>query len=281
MIALLCYLFYFASASASPLQRRWLAKRRTQEEQIRLAFLVQLFVAIAGFSLLLIHPFSLANKPLAIATLAMACSVFGALFLALSYWSQKHVDAGVTTLISNVYTPVTILVATIFLNESLSLKQLLGTTILLVSVVLVSKKHRIGRFSFDKYFLAMLASGVMLGLLLSCERALMKTTGFTAGTLVSWWSQALGMLILIIIVRPKGKFRPNDVLSTGILRYLQSLSWVILLQIVGNLSVVSAVTTFKVVVVFIAAALILKEREDLSRKVFGSLIAIGGLLLMK
>ena len=67
---------------------------------------------------------------------------------------------------------------------------------------------------------------------------------------------------------------------TGGLRFLQSLSWVILIFMVGNLSIVSSITTFKVVIVFIAAAIFLKERSDLPRKIIGSLVALAGLLLM-
>jgi uncharacterized membrane protein len=56
---------------------------------------------------------------------------------------------------------------------------------------------------------------------------------------------------------------------------------VILLVVVGNLSVVSAVTTFKVVILFVATAVFLHEREDMPRKIFGSVVAVLGLLLMK
>jgi hypothetical protein len=45
------------------------------------------------------------------------------------------------------------------------------------------------------------------------------------------------------------------------------------------LSVVSAVTTFKIVVIFAVAAVFLNEREDMARKVAGSIIAVAGLLL--
>jgi hypothetical protein len=37
----------------------------------------------------------------------------------------------------------------------------------------------------------MLLSGVFLGILLTAERALQKITGFSAGTMLSWWSQSL------------------------------------------------------------------------------------------
>lgn len=66
--------------------------------------------------------------------------------------------------------------------------QIFGTMLLLAGVVVVSKKHRIGRFKFDKYFIMMLLSGVFLGFVVVAERALQKTTGFSAGTMLSWWS---------------------------------------------------------------------------------------------
>ncbi len=71
------------------------------------------------------------------------------------------------------------------------------------------------------------------------------------------------------------------VILSLLLPFLQSLSWVVLIFVVGNLSLVSAITTFKVVVVFIAGAIFLKEREDLPIKIIGSVIALAGLLLMK
>jgi len=54
-----------------------------------------------------------------------------------------------------------------------------------------------------------------------------------------------------------------------------------LTYVVANLSVVSSVTTFKIVIMFVVAAIFLKEKDDLGRKIFGSLIAVAGLLLMK
>jgi len=98
------------------------------------------------------------------------------------------VEAGVSSLVNNIYTPITILLATIFLHESLTMMQIIGTCLLLIGMVIVSKKHRIGRFKFDKYFLMVALSGIMLGMSLTAERALQKITGFTTGTMISRWS---------------------------------------------------------------------------------------------
>ena len=283
MLPLLSYLFYFVAASASPLQRRWLATKRTAEGigQVHFAFKVASVTVVLSLLIPFFSPLQFTGNAYFLFLLALTAGIFGAGYFVTSYIAQKHVEAGISTLVSNVYTPITIILATTFLNERLTLVQWLGTLLLLFAIMFVSKKHRIGRFKFDKYFLMMLASGVFLGVVLTAERALQKITGFTAGTLLSWWSQCLFLGIATIITHSKSAYTTKDTLVTGVLRFFQTLSWVVLLFVIGNLSVVSIVTTFKVVVIFIAAALFLKEREDMSRKITGSIIAVVGLLLMK
>lgn len=283
MVDLVAYLFYFVASSASTLQRRWLAvnKNITNEGQLQLAFQAFAITAVGGLLIPFFVPFVLTGDPLKLVLLTIGAGVFGAGFFWASYTAQKHVEAGVTTLLGNSYTPIAIILSTLFLHEALKPLQLVGTALLLAGIVVVSKKHQTGKFKFDRYFWLMLASGVMLGVSLTCERALQIETGFTAGTLLSWWAQFVALGIATQLARSKHQYSVSDVATTGVMRLLQSLSWVVLIFTVGNLSLVSAVTTFKVVVVFAAAALFLNEREDLGRKILGSFIALAGLLLMK
>jgi drug/metabolite transporter (DMT)-like permease len=283
MLTLLSYLFYFVAASASPLQRRWLATRKNKNNagQINLAFRVAFITVVLSLLLPIFKPFYLQGNVFTLITLTLICGVFGAGYFICFYTAQKFVEAGISTLVSNIYTPITIVLATFFLNEKLTIPQIFGTVLLLIGMVVVSKKHRVGKFKFDKYFMLMVLSGIMLGVSLTAERALQKATGFTAGTMLSWWSQCAFLGIVTFITSNKNEYAMKDITVTGVLRFLQSLSWVILIFSVGNLSLVSAITTFKIVIIFIAAAIFLNEREDLPRKIIGSLVALAGLLLMK
>lgn len=283
MIIFLSYLFYFIAASASPLQRRWLATRNggSGKDQIDFAFKVTLVGVVLSAAIPFFSPFYIEGDPYRLFLLAFICGICGAGSFITSYIAQKHIEAGITSIVTNIYTPITIVLASILLSEGLTSLQILGTLLLLVAMVVVAKKHRIGKFRFDRYFMLMVAGGIMLGLAITAERALMKITGFSAGTLLSWWSQSAALGIAAFVTKSKHTYIKKDILITGVLRFLQSLSWVTVLFVVGNLSVASAVTTFKVVVIFIAAAIFLKEREDLPRKIIGSLIAVLGLLLMK
>lgn len=284
MSTLLAYLFYFVAASASPLQRRALAKKYHDSgarSQIRFAFQTALIVGTLGLALPFFQPFAITGSPFELVPLCLCAGFFGAGCFVASYTAQKKVESSVSTIVTNIYTPVTIVLASLLLHESLTPPQICGTILLLVSMVIISKKHKIGRFGFDRYFWMMLSAGVMLGISITAERALQKISGFTAGTLMSWWSQVLFLGIATLIWRAKNTYSLKEIGITGLLRFLQSLSWVVLIFIVGNLSVVSAVTTFKVVIIFLAAALILGERDDLLRKSIGSIIAMVGLFLMK
>lgn len=285
MSVILAYLYYFIASSGSSIQRRYLAKKRDHEmdpkSQIAFAFSTVLFVTIGGLFLIFLEAPYFAGNPIKIATLAILSGLFGLGFFIYSYKSVRHVDAGVSTLVSNIYTPVSIALAIIFLKEGLTSTQIIGTILLLISMVIVSKKHRIGRFKFDKYFLMVLFSGLCLGFLLVCERAMQKTTGFTMGTILSWSTQCLFLGIATLVYKSKHTYTNKEVIITGVFKFLQSSSWVVLLFFVGNLSLVSSVTTFKVVIMFIAGAIFLGEKDDIGRKILGSIIAVIGLLLMK
>ncbi len=283
MNIILAYIFYFVAASASPLQRRWLAKKKDIDGkgQIHFAFQSSVVIALCSLFLPLLSPFYIAGNLWYITGLGLLGGMFGAVSVILMYKAQKHIEAGLATLLGNIYTPISIVLAWILLSEKLLPIQILGTIILFMGMVIVSNKHRIGRFKFDKYFWLIILSGISTGLLVVIERMLQKATGLSAGLMMNLWSQCLFLCIIFLFSKSRSTYAKKDIAITGGLRFLQILSWAMLTFVVGNLSVVSSVTTFKVVIMFVAGAIILHEREDFKRKLLGSIIAIIGLLLMK
>lgn len=281
MTSVFAYLFFFIAATASPLQRRHLAtKRQTDAGQIAFAFHVMLITTVLSLGLWASKSPELNTTILSTFSLSFICGLFGSVALATQYAAQRHVEAGTLTVVGNIYTPVTIILATVLLNERLQPLQIVGTLMLLVAAVLVSQKHRLTRWKFDRYFFLIVISGIAMGLVITAERVLIRENGITAGTWLSWSSQTLFLAFATFVSKQKSQHNLRETSITGSLRFLQQLSWVILITVVANLSVVSAVTTFKVVIVFAAAAIFLHERDDMRRKVIGSLVAVVGLLLM-
>lgn len=282
MAVLVAYLAYFVIGTIAPLQRRWLAVKKPGEDRGEALFAFQVMIIIASVSLVFpfFSPFAITGDPSKLVFLTLATGMLGAGYFLINYLTQKHVEASVSSVVGNVYTPITIVLATIFLGEGLTTAQILGTALLLVGVIVVSKKHKTGQFSFDRSFWLVILSGIMLAVALTTERALIIETGFTAGSMLSWWSQVTGLGIIALITRSKHSYTVRDVFVTGSVRALQASSWLALVFIAGNLSLVASITTFKVITIFIAAAIFLKERENLPQKIFGSVVAVTGLLLM-
>lgn len=275
------YLFYFIAATIAPIQRRWLSTRNEGGNKIDLSFRVSLVAAAFVLILPLFSPFVLHGSYLTIALLLIVGGIGGIGYYVSYFTAQRHVEAGTTSVLGNIYTPITIVLSTLFLGEGLRGLQILGAVLLIVAAMIVSKKHRIGRITYDRYFWLMIFSGVSLSVLLVANRELMRVTGFTASTILSWWAICLGLGMLTLSVKSRTTYTKKDLIITGGLKFIQDLGWAILTYVVANLSVVSSVTTFKIVIMFIVAAIFLKEKDDLGRKIFGSLIAVAGLLLMK
>ncbi|OGL35835.1 hypothetical protein A3F65_02395 [Candidatus Saccharibacteria bacterium RIFCSPHIGHO2_12_FULL_47_16b] len=281
MVIALAYIFYFVSSTASKLQRRHIAiKRDTDEGQIDFAFRVMAITFVLSPVLLLFKPFEFNQPAVTILALAMVCGIFGASAISAQYIAQRHTEAGVTSLLGSSYAPMTILLATIILNEGLETRQVLGTILLLIAVVLVSQKHRLSKWRFDRYFWLNIFSGVALSFTLTAERSLIKENGITTGTLVSWGATTFFLGAAAALARAKSQHHTQETLTTGGLRFMQQLSWVVLVTVVANLSLVSAVATFSTTVTFVAAAIFIHEREDFRRKIIGSFFATVGLLLM-
>lgn len=282
MTAILAYIFFFVAATASPLQRRHQSKV-TKTDPIILAAWTQAFVWVLGLSLLYRADTSSFEWSWHLAFLSLGLLISSPLFFYLSYKSQKHVDATQSIILSNIYTPVAIALALLFLGDALTKTQIIGAIILFFAMILISIE-RVGNksFAFSKHSFEMLTSGIFLGIVLFLEKATMDLVGNRVGIVFSWTAQIIGLFALVYAIRGIHKLpTKREILVSGSLRYAQQLSWVTLLIVVGNLALVSAVTTFKIVFIFLGAFIFLKERDHLARKFLGVAIAIIGLLLMK
>src|SRR3989344_1708250 len=278
MAVIFSYIFYFVVSTISPLQRRRLIKGKefTARQQITFTFQCVMFLFIGSLFFPFFSDFYLTGNYAYLVFLAVTCAIFGAAGNILSYIGQKHLDAGEMSIVWNIYTPVTIVLSSILVHEGLPPLQIVGTLLLLVAIFIISKKHHLGRFHFNRSFLFVFLGGVLIGVLLVAERTLQKTTGFSAGVMISWGSQVLGLGIASFFWGSKHNYTKKEVATTGTLQFLGALSYVMLVWLVGNLSVVTSVTTFKVVLVVIAAGIFLGEKEDLRRKIIGSIVAVIG-----
>src|SRR3989344_163608 len=113
MVILFGYLFYFVYSTLYTLQFRWLMRESQAEPPSLIKFSFQVFCVLVLFSplLLMFEPFRFSGDPKLIFLRSLVCGLCGALLTALAFFAQKHVEAGETTLVSNIYTPVAIILS--------------------------------------------------------------------------------------------------------------------------------------------------------------------------
>ena len=118
MNAIFSYLFYFVVAILAPLQIRWLTKNKNPENkgQINLAFRVTFIRVLFGVGLIAFYPFYISGESKTLILLSLICGIFGGIHFISAYIAQKNVEAGVTNILTNIYTPTTIILATFFLH---------------------------------------------------------------------------------------------------------------------------------------------------------------------
>lgn len=103
MLLAICYLFYFAAAIISPLQRRRLSLASHGSGYApAFAFRVSIVVACLGMVLPLFVAPEFKGESLKLFLLTLTCGVFGAVSISSQYWAQKHVEAGLTALAGSV-----------------------------------------------------------------------------------------------------------------------------------------------------------------------------------
>lgn len=123
MAVIFAYIFYFIASSASSLQARWITKKRdlASNDQIRFVFQIVLIAFLGSLLFPLFSPFYLAGNLNHLFLLVLICGIFGAATNICNIIAQKHLDAGISVLVNNIYTPITIVLSSFLLHEGLTL----------------------------------------------------------------------------------------------------------------------------------------------------------------
>ena len=199
-------------------------------------------------------------------TIGLVAGVVGALAIGLLYAALSRGQMGIVSPITAVLSGAVPVVVGVVLGESLSALALAGVAVAGVAVVLVSRESGPHRRTPVRAVLLAVASGLAIGIYLSVIGTAPVDSGIWVATMGRWFSTALVLSILVILVwRSRGTssgdrpaFPWNLALSAGALDALANAVFQLAAQR-GLLAIVAVIGSLYPAATVILARLLLKE----------------------
>ena len=187
-------------------------------------------------------------------------------------------------IISSLGTIVTIITAVFFLGESFNTPKIIGTALILGSIIALNFKN--GKFTFGVGTKYAVISTVLFGLGVTNDAFILRTYDAVSYTPIAF----LLPTILLLIIRPKAvssfhrlanySFRKNMFLL-AFFYSAQAITYYLALQIGPSASQIATINKSNIIVTVLLAMIFLKERESLGLKFLSAILVTVGVLLIK
>ncbi len=208
----------------------------------------------------------------------------------LFFGSLNHLGAGLTAIVVCMYSPFVITLSLIFLEEKLTLLQVLGA-VMIICAVLIATKRKEKRTENNKQLIV----GVILGVLASASMAvgvvimkpILETSPLVWTTLVRLCGGIIGLAVVFLIFPQRRALIDSLIITRSwthivvgslVGAYAAMLVWLGGMKYT-QASVASALNQTSTIFIFVFAALLLKERMNL-RKTIGVVLAFAGSILV-
>lgn len=271
----------FLSAISTLLQKVLLRDDKSDPVAFSILFqlLTGLLVAICGFGL---GDMSLKNFTLVLPNLILMVLLygFGNVFL---FWALKKIDASKFTIIFSGRAIFTIIASTLIIQETLSQRQIIGVVLIITSIIIVSYLKT--KFRFDKAELAATVAALFFGFATTNDRIALSSMSLYPYVSLAFVAPALFILMLnpsnIYKIKSLAQSRIfTKIFFLCIVYALSAITFFIALQKGTNSSQVATVNLTSVIITVLMAILILKEKENMKRKLFAAVLSFFGLLLI-
>lgn len=281
-LLVVAYLFF---GTGSYLVRRSLAQSLSEHNRLVNAFFFLAVLYPTGLVFALFSQHNLSIGWTNFLFILFGSSLFPIINI-LAYKASKHVDAGLYTILNNLTPIVTIIAASLLLNETLNTQQLAGAIIIILSAFLATLPRILHRHitKTEGIYIAVLSVS-LLGLAIVFERWMLTRMDFGAYLVYGWGAQTFWSVAFALadrqrlnILFTKRNFKP--VLWYGLANTFKGICFVGALKLSDNASLVSAAVSFMAVTVVLAAYVFLKEREYLVFKIIAAIVGTIGLIIL-
>ena len=212
------------------------------------------------------------------------------------YKSMTYLESGTSALLQTLSTIFTIVFAVLLLGENLSPVQLVGFCLILPSVTYVlllakdesssTKSLKTRNTGFTKGVTYSLIGSLCIGIGAVAQKYLLDRVSIGSFITFAWLLQSL---IAIAIILPAHKnIRPflarksikSSVLSLGLLRASGILLFLVAQRLSDSVSIIAVLSNFRIIIIAVLAAWLLKERRHFYRKLAAGCITVLGLSII-
>lgn len=280
-IAILLNLFF---AAGFGLVQRSVSKQFISHSRVAPAFMYAVFVSPIGIIYGLLNYHISFSFPLFIwIFLVIAGILFGIANVA-AYRSNAHIDAAQFAVLNNLLGVFTVIIAAIFLSERMSSVQLVGVTIVIAAAALVSVNRTTKRtFKISRWSLLAIASALIAAMAISFEKYLLGHMNVGTYMIIGWGFQTIAMVAIATgkwhTLKDFDKIGLIKLSSLGIFRALQGITFVVAIS-QANVGLLTSITSYSAVLIFIGGLIFLGEKTHIIIRLFGSVLATIGLLLI-
>jgi drug/metabolite transporter (DMT)-like permease len=252
-------------------------------DPIAFSIAFQLMVGIITGIYAIIHGFRLPNLVPFLPNLFLMTLLYG-LGNILIFKSLKTVDASTFTIVFASRTVWIVVGAIIFLKESFSLQQTIGTILIICSIILVSWKRN--KNIFNKGIGTVLLAAIVMGagftndafIIPSFDTASYVTIVFLIPSLVLWCLYPKSTKYMKNLLQRKTFWKLLLLTST----YAISAITIFLAYQVGkNASQIAPLNQTSTILIVLLSMIFLGERSDYLKKIIGALVSFIGVLLVK
>lgn len=278
---ILLFISILLSAFSTILQRVLLREEKSDpvSYSILFQFMTGLLIAIVGY---VVGPMRLPD----LASVSLNLVIMIGLYAGgnvLLFRALKEIEASRFTIIFSSRAIFTILASSVLLGELLTVKEFLGVVLIIAGIIYVTKVSL--KLSLQKGEVLALLAAICFGLATTNDRVLLRSFEVYPYVALAFIAPA----IFTASVFPKslrnmsGFLRKSLLLKMLILSVIYSgsaITFFFALKLSSNSSQLASINQLVTVVTVLLSIIILKEKQELIRKFFASIISFIGLLLL-
>lgn len=214
-------------------------------------------------------------------------------FITASFWgcamillftSYKYLEASEIAVISTIELVLAIILGNLILNESLSIQIFLGATLIIFSILFLSI-NKVSNFKFNKGVLLVFGATILAAFAGVNDAFLIRRTDALSYIFIAFLLPGIFVYIVKILKERSVRLSLNKInlkiiILLSIAAAIANLPFYYAL--VNNAQISQAIPIYKTSVVFtiLLSAIFLKERKNLSKKLFSAVLAVMGIILI-